>query len=134
MAFVLKDAFVEVDGVDLSCHVASVEVMLSKAEVEANTMCGQATLAGIEQSAFTITFLQSFSVGEVDDTLYPIFLNEEEVTINVRPHQTAVSTSNPQYSGSVKLFEYTPLAGAVNERSETSVTFPVQGSMSRATA
>jgi hypothetical protein len=134
MAFVLKDAFVEIDGVDLSCHVASVEVMLSKAEVEANTMCGQATLAGIEQSAFTVSFLQSFAVGEVDDTLFPIFDDETAVTINVRPHQTAVATTNPQYSGSVKLFEYTPLAGAVNERSETSVTFPVQGSISRTTA
>lgn len=140
MAFVIKDAFVEIDGVDLSCHVASVEVTLSKAEVEANTMCGQATLAGIEQSAFTVTFLQSYAVGEVDDTLFPIYDNETAVTMNVRPHggnpdnPDPVSSTNPQYSGSVKLLEYMPLAGGVGERSETSVTFPVQGSISRATA
>lgn len=140
MAFVIKDAFVEVDGVDLSCHVASVEVTLSKAEVEANTMCGQATLAGIEQSAFTVTFLQSFDLGEVDDTLYPIWANEEVVTINVRAHggdptiPAPVSTTNPQYTAQVRLLEYMPISGGVGERSETSVTFAVQGHVERETA
>ena len=140
MAFVIKDAFVEIDGVDLSCHVASVEVTLSKAEVEANTMCGQATLAGIEQSAITVTFLQSYAVGEVDDTLYPLFDDEEVFTVNVRPHggdptiTVPVSSTNPQYSADCRLLEYMPLSGAVGERSETSVTFPVQGHITRATA
>lgn len=140
MAFVIKDAFVEIDAVDLSCHVASVEVTLSKAEVEANTMCGQATLAGIEQSAITVTFLMSFEVGEVDDTLFPLWENETEFTVNIRPHggdptdPQPVSATNPQYSATCRLLEYMPLSGAVGERAETSVTFPVIGHITRATA
>lgn len=140
MAFVIKDAFVEIDGVDLSCHVSSVEVELTKDEVKADTMCGQATLHGLDTSMITVNFLQSFAAGEVDATLFPLFNDETEFTVKIRPHggnpanPAPVSTTNPQYNADCKLFSYSALSGGVGDASETSVKFPVQGAITRVTA
>lgn len=127
---VLTEPFIEVDGVDLSCYSDSVEVNLSKAEVEANDFCGQDIMQGLEQSSFTINFHSSFGVGEVNDTLYPLWDSGDTFEVTVRPvKDDAVGEENPEFTGTARLMEYMPLAGEVGALAESSVTFPVIGHM-----
>lgn len=134
---VLRDCFIEVNGVNFSDHTSSVTVNLSKDEVETTNFSGQGRerVHGLKDDSFEINLQQDFAAGEVDATLYPLWDGETEFTVKVRPTAGAKSTSNPEYTATCILLEYTPLAGDVGSLSETSVTFPSQRTgITRATA
>jgi hypothetical protein len=125
---VLRDCYIVVNAVNFSDHVSSVEVNLSKDEVETTNFSGQGRerVAGLKDDNFVINFQQDFAAGEVDAVLYPLWNNETEFTVEVRPTSSAVSATNPAYIGTCILLEYQPLAGSVGDLSETEVTLPTQ--------
>lgn len=134
---VLRDCFIEVSGVNFSSHVSSVTINLSKDEIDTTNFGGDGRerAHGLKDDSFELTFQQDYAAGEVDDTLYPLWDNETEFIVKVRPRSSAVSTSNPEYSATCILLEYTPLAGDVGDLSTTDVTFPAQrAGIARATA
>lgn len=134
---VLRDCFISVDGVDFSDHVSSVEVDFSKDEIDTTNFggAGRERAAGLKDDKFVLNFQQDFAASSVDDTLFPLYDNETEFPIVVRPTSAAVGASNPQYTGTCILLEYQALSGDVGSLSETSVTFPAQrDGIARATA
>ena len=137
---ILTNCRVEVNGVDFSDHVSSVEVNAQKDDVDTTSFdgSGRERKAGLQDNSFVLNFQQDFAVSpsnEVDATLFPLWTNETEFTVKVRPTSSAISTSNPEFVGTCILLEYSPLNGSVGELSETEVTFPVQrGTFARNTA
>jgi hypothetical protein len=134
---ILTNCVITVNGVDFSDHASSVEVSASKDDIDTTSFdgSGRERKAGLQDNSFTINFQQDFAASEVDATLYPLWANETEFTVTVKPTNAATSATNPQYSGTCILLEYQPLNGAVGELSETEVTFPVQrGTFARATS
>lgn len=131
--FVLKNPTITVNSVDLSDHISSVEVMLSKEELDSTAFGagGRERVQGLEDDSFTLNFQQDFGTAEVDATLYPLWASGSAFEVKVIPSGTAVSATNPSYAGSCILFEYQPLAGAVGDLAETSVTLPVNGTVTR---
>jgi len=127
---VLRNCFIEVDGVNFSSHVSSVTVNLSKDEIDTTNFGGDGRerAAGLKDDSFELNFQQDFDAASVDATLYPLWNDEDEFEVVVRPTSAPVSATNPEYSGTCILLEYQPLAGSVGELSETSVTFPSQRS------
>lgn len=125
---VLRDCQITVNGVNLSDHVSSVEVNFVKDEVETTNFSGQGRerIAGLKDDSFVVTFQQDYAAGEVDATLFPLYDNETEFTVVVKPTAAAVSATNPSYTGTCILLEYQPLSGSVGDLSETEVTFPSQ--------
>lgn len=135
--FVLKNCRVEVNAIDFTDHTSSVEVSLSKDDVETTSFSGSGRerVAGLRNEKFTVNFQQDFSAASVDATLWPLYQNETEFTVKVRPTASAISATNPEYVASCILLEYQPLAGKVGDLSDTSVTFPVQrGTLARNTS
>lgn len=135
--FVLKNAMITVNGVDISDHTKSVTVSLSKDEIDTTNFSGggRERAHGLKDDSFEVALQQDFATGEVDDILYPLLNNETEFTVEVRPTAAAVSATNPKYTATCILLEYQPLAGDVGSLSETSVTFPAQRSgITRATS
>jgi hypothetical protein len=136
---VLRDCYIEVNGVDFSSHVASVTINLVKDEIDTTNFGGDGRerAHGLKDDSFELTFQQDYAAASVDDTLYPLWNNEEEFTVKVRPRQGTGSPAadNPEYSATCILLEYTPLAGDVGDLSTTDVTFPAQrNGIVRATA
>jgi hypothetical protein len=125
---ILKDCHVEVNGTDFSDHVSSVEITLKKDDVDTTNFggSGRERKAGLKDDEFQINFQQDFAAANVDAVLYPLWNNETEFTVLVRPTAAAVSATNPNYSATCILLEYSPVNGKVGELSETSVTFPAQ--------
>jgi|SRR5690606_37011783 len=125
---VLRNCFIEVDGVNFSSHTSSVTITLSKDEIDTTNFggSGRERAHGLKDDSFEINFQQDFDAASVDATLYPLWDGETEFQVVVRPTSDPVSETNPEYSGTAILLEYTPLAGAVGELSETTVTFPAQ--------
>lgn len=127
---ILTNCKVVVNGTDLSDHASSVEISASKDDIDTTSFdgSGREKKAGLQDNSFTINFQQDFedSPASVDATLYPLWANETEFTVAVRPVDAAISADNPEYTGTCILLEYSPMNGGVGELSETEVTFPVQ--------
>lgn len=134
---VLRDCYVVVNGTNFSDHTSSCEINMSKDEVETTNFSGSGRerVHGLQDNSFTITFQQDFAAASVDAVLFPLWNNESEFSIEIRPTSGAVSASNPKYTGTCILLEYQPLSGDVGDLSETEVTFNVQrGTFTRATS
>jgi hypothetical protein len=130
---VLNNANVTLAGTDISTNVASVTLTSSVNEVE-TTAFGQGAVtrvAGLIDNSITLDLHQDYSA--VEGLVYPM-LGGTAVTITVKPNGTAVSTANPSYTGSVLITEWTPVNGAVGELATVSVTWPISGTITKATA
>ena len=125
---ILRDCFIEVDTVELSDHVSSVEVSLEKDEIDTTNFGGDGRerAHGLKNDSFTLNFQQNYDSASVDATLYPIWDEEEEVVVTVRPKSAAKGDDNPEYSGTCILLSYSPMNGDVGQLSTTSVTFHAQ--------
>lgn len=125
---ILKNCLVTVNGVDLSDHASSVEIEAEKDDVETTSFdgSGKEVKAGLQDTTITVTFQQDFAAGEVDATLWPLWDNETEFEVKVRPTNSAISSTNPEYVATCVLLEYAPLDGDVGDLSETEVEFITQ--------
>lgn len=135
--FVILDADVEINDVNLSNRVAQVEVQMNADDVDVSTM-GTGVhqhLAGLRADAFIVTFLSDFDAAMVDATLSPLQSSADatpEFPIKVRHKSSAKSSTNPSFeTDAAILLTYSPIAGAIGSRSETQVTFPSNSLITR---
>lgn len=125
---VLKDCYIVVNGTNFSDHVSSVSLTLSKKGVDTTSFSGQGSeqFAGLKSDEIDVTFQQDYSAASTDAVLYPLYNNETEFVVEVRPTSAAASVTNPKYTATCILLEYTPLDGKPGDLSETKVKFPTQ--------
>lgn len=123
--FVFKDATLEVDGVDLSNYVNQVAMDLPDDEVDLSGMGSKMKEygKGLSDGTITVTFLQDFDTGKVDDTLWPLKVSDTPFTVVVKPTSAPKSATNPEYSMEALLFNYSPVNGSLGEAASTEVNF-----------
>ena len=133
---VLTDAYVKLNNVDLSDHIASVEIAQSFDAVETTAFgdSGRTRTGGLEDSSITLSFHQDFAAASVDATIAPLVGGTAAFEIRAVGTATAVSSTNPKWTGTVLITEWNPLSGAVGELSTADVTWPVSGQVTRGTA
>ena len=132
---VLTNALVTVNAVDLSDYVASVTLNSSIDVVETTAFSSTAArtrIGGLADNSISLEFHQDYASGEVEATIYPLI--GTVTTVTVKPVNTTTSTSNPLYTASALVSEWTPLNGAVGELATASVTWPVSGAIVKTTA
>jgi hypothetical protein len=131
---VLTDAKVTVNGVNLSDHIASVSLSRSDDVIETSAFSSTAAktrVAGLQDNSVTLEFHQDFATSNVEATIYPLL--GSTTTILVSPTST-VSATSPSYSFTALVSEWTPLNGGVGELATASVTWPISGAITKATA
>ena len=136
---VLTNVDVEIAGVNLSDHIASVSLSSTWDAVETTAFGGgnvpaaaRTRQAGLVDNAVTLEFHQDFAPGEVEATIYPLL--GTVVAIKVQPVNAAITVDSPQYTFSALLSEWTPVNGAVGELATASVTWPISGAIAKATS
>ena len=137
MKVILKDCYIVVNGTNLSDHISAVTVNLSKDDVETTSFSGggRERMQGLKDDSFEITLQQDFEAASVDAVFYPLYDLGTEFEVEVRPTSSAVSATNPKYTGDCILMEYSPLDGKVGDLSETKVKIPTQrAGITRATS
>ena len=131
--FVFTDAFVSINGTDLSDHVRQVAINYS-AELQDDTAMGDTTrsrLPGLLDWSIEVEFNQDYqdAPAKVDKTLFDL-VGAAAFTVVVRPDNTAgVGVNNPNFtatSGAV-LESYSPLGGSVGDLATTSITLQAAG-------
>lgn len=122
--FVLKDAYVEVDGTDLSNLCSSVTINTPADEVDV-TGFGSAFrefAQGLKDATITLAMFQSFAAGETHAVLSPLHASGDTFVVTIRHDSAAKSATNPEWSATVRLYDYSPLAAAVGEAATMDVT------------
>ena len=133
--FAFTDAAVTVNSVDLSDHVRSATITVEAEELESTAMGTsgyRSRIAGLKDWHVEIEWNQDFAASKVDATIFPLI--GTVVTVTVKATSGANSSTNPQYSGSVLVNDYSPLDGSVGELATTSSTWPGAGTLSRLTS
>jgi len=132
---VFTDAFVSIDGNDLSDHVRSVTLEYS-ADMQEKTAMGDDThsnIGGLKNWSMSVEFNNDYAAANVDALMFPLV--GTTVTCIVRPvASTVVGATNPNYTGSGVIESYNPINASVGEIGTASVSVQPAGTLSRAVA
>ena len=131
---VLTNPSITINSVDLTDRVAQVAIDMSFAEVETTAFGDSAVtrVAGLGDHSVSLSFHQDFASGEVEATIYPLL--GTTTTVIVKPVNTTTSTSNPSYSFSALVTEWSPISGTVGELVTADVTWPISGMVNKTTS
>jgi hypothetical protein len=132
---VATSVVVKIGGVDLSQYVASVNLTTNTAEISTTNFASggaQERVAGLKDSSLQISFMQDFAASAVEATVYPLIGSTAAFVVN--PSSTAASSTAPNYSGTLVVTSWSPVAGAVGELLTADVTWPITGAVAKATA
>lgn len=139
MAIVMSNLVsLTVNAVDLTDHVREITLTMSAEDLDATAMgaTSRAHAVGLRDDRIEVTFLQDYAAAKVDATLSGLVSSSTPFTVVCKPTTAAVSATNPSYTLSALLFDYTPIDATVGEISSPEVTFlPAPGAaIVRATA
>jgi hypothetical protein len=132
--FAATDYKVTFNGTNLSTSLQSVEVSMESDDLETTAFGAtfRDRIGGLKSGSVTVAFFQDFGAASVDATLFPLF--NTAATLVITPTSTAVSATNPSYTFNALVTQYSPFASSVGDIATLSVTWPVAGTITRATA
>ena len=133
--FVATDVNVTINGTNLSDHVAQVSLEQTADEIETTafgTEWRQRVGGGLKDASISIDFHQDFGAGSVDAILSPLF--GSIATVVVAPTSGSVSATNPSFTGTFSVVQYSPVASSVGDLATLSVSWPSAGTVTRGTA
>lgn len=120
-SFVLTNARVEINAVDLSDHCKSVKVSYSKELKEATAMgdAGQRRLAGLADWSMEFEFYNDQVAGKTEPTFFPLV--GVQTAVKVRAVNAAISATNVEYRGNGMIPELPVLQDGVGDVAMMSV-------------
>lgn len=136
MAFVIRNANVVLDGVNVSNAITEVSVEMKADDVDTTAMGagGKQRLAGIRDDKFTFTGLTSFGANTLDAVISPKFVAAGTLEVIVYTNGSTASTAAPRWIGYCPLLTYSPLSGKVGDAAMTPLELPVSGTITQATS
>jgi hypothetical protein len=132
--FAATDHSITVAGVNFSDSLNSVELAQEADDIETTAFGSswRTRIGGLKQATLTLNFMQDFALGSVDATLNPLL--GTLATVVIKPTSGTVTSTNPTYTAVCLVNSYSPFASSVGDIATLSVTWPVSGSVTRATA
>ena len=132
--FVATDYSITINGDDFSTSLASVDLSVESDDVETTAFGGEwrTRVGGLKSASLTLDFHQDFGASSVDATLWPLL--NTVATVVIKPTSGSVSATNPSYTAEALVNSYQPFASSVGDLATLSVTWPVSGTVTRATA
>ncbi|HEY5987000.1 MAG TPA: hypothetical protein VIV12_11590 [Streptosporangiaceae bacterium] len=132
--FVLLDAYISVNSVDLSdwCTSATLSVEVDEQEDTAFGDTYRSRLGGLRDWSLDLEFNQDFAASAVEATLFSLL--GTSTAVDIRANTNLVTATNPRYTGNVLVTQFSPIDGAVGDIATTSVSWPGNGTLTRATS
>lgn len=132
--FAATDYNVTINGTNFSSFLRQVELTVESEDLETTSFQSgwRTRTGGLRQGSITLEFMQDFAAGAVDATLWPLF--NSNATVAIRPTSSAISATNPAFTAVALVTQYSPFASSVGDLATLSVTWPVSGTVTRATA
>jgi len=132
---VFTNAVVTINSVDLSDSISSVVLNSSIDSIETTafgTSGARARIGGLADNSISLEFHQDYATSEVEATIFPLI--GTVTTVTVKPVNAATSATNPIYTVSCLVAEWSPVGGSVGELASVSATWPVSGAIAKATS
>jgi hypothetical protein len=132
--FFAKDYKITIGTTVISDDIASVTLDITADEVETTAFGStyRSRIGGLKDASVSLDFHQDFGAGSVDALLFPLL--GSTVAVKIAPTTGTVTATNPEYQFTALCTQYQPFAGAVGDLATLSVTWPVSGDVTRATA
>ena len=132
--FIATDYKVEINGTNFSTSLASVELPIEVEEQDTTAFGAEfrTRIAGLKTGCITLEYHQDFGAAAIDSVLYPLL--GTNATVTVSPTSATVSATNPTFSGEFLVTQYSPFSSTIGDLATLSVTWPLNGALTRATA
>ena len=128
--YVMKDAYIMINGTSLSDHCSSVTVKDSADQVDFTTFGPSAYKQygqGFHDCEIDATFFADFAASSVHQILQPLYASGTTIGVEVRPTSAARSATNPAGTMTATLYGYSPIAGKVGDAATMDVVFANAG-------
>ncbi len=132
--FAATDYDILINAQNMSAMASSATLPVTAAELD-NTAFGmtyKSKIGGLKEAKLDITWNQDFAAAQVDALLFPLF--GTVTTFELRPTSGARSATNPAYTGSVLISQYTPLDAKVGDLATLKTSWPTSGTVLRQTS
>ncbi len=132
--FSATDYDILINAVNMSPMARSATLPITAAELD-NTAFGstyKSKIGGLKEAKLDIEWNQDFAAAQVDALLFPLF--GTVTTFELRPTSGARSATNPAYTGSVLISQYTPLDAKVGDLAILKTSWPTSGTVLRQTS
>jgi hypothetical protein len=132
--FAATDYKISVAGTDFSTNLNSVELAQEADDLE-TTAFGQGwrtRIGGLYNATVTLNFMQDFGSGSVDAILNPLL--GSIATVIIQSASGTVSATQPKYTATCLVTQYSPFASSVGDIATLSVSWPVSGTVTRGTS
>jgi len=132
--FVATDYNITINGTPFSTSLAAVTLDIVAEEQETTSFGStfRTRIGGLKDATVSLDFHQDFAAASVDATLFPLL--GTNATVVIKPTSGTVSATNPTYTFEALCTQYQPFASSVGDLATLSVSWPVSGPVTRATA
>ena len=132
--FMLNNASVTINSVDLSSYVTSVTLSQSADNLEDTAMgdTSRSYIGGLKSGTVDIEFNADFAASKTEATIFPLVGTSTAVV--VKPVAASVSATNPSYTFNAIVTEWDTLNGSVGEIATHSISWPITGAITKATS
>ena len=134
--FIVQDPVIVLAGGTVTTSVASVTINVEADDIDTTAFGGsgwRSKVSGLKQASMDVEFHQDMASGAIDSVVWPLLGGT--AAMKVRPGGTAsIGTSNPEYQFDVLVAQWNPIDSAVGDLATVSVSWPITGVVTRATA
>ena len=133
-AFMLNNASVVINSVDLSDHVTSVTFSEDAAQLETTAMGDDniTMIGGLKSGSVDLEFNQDLASAKTQATIRPLL--GTVTTVVVKNDAGATAATNPSFTFSALVTEWPSINGTVGELATASVSWPITGAVVQATS
>lgn len=124
----LIDCRVELNSAVISTSVKKASVPFTSEELDTTTFGGsgwKSSIGGLKSATVSLDLVNDFAAAALDATTFALF--NTVVTCKVRTTSGSISTSNPEYAGSVLVNKWVPYDNDVGSLTAASVEWPASG-------
>ncbi|WP_427928307.1 hypothetical protein [Agrobacterium cavarae] len=132
--FTATDYSLTIGGTDFSAVLVSAELTIEAEDVETTAMGDtyRTRVGGLKQASVTLELHQDFASSATDDTVFTAL--GTSVAIVLKPTSAAVGAGNPTYSFNALVTQTQPFNSSVGDLATMSITWPVDGAVTKATS
>ena len=129
--YALTSQVTTINSVDYSDHLKSATLSVDAAQLDTTDFASGGwveMIGGLKSGTLSLEFMDDVADDDVDEELWDLL--GTVVNFTVKAASGAVSTSNPEYQGSVLVTGHS-LGGGVGDLAQKSLSFPTSGSITR---
>ena len=133
-AFMLNNASVTINSLDLSDHVTSITFSEEADQLETTAMGdnNRTMIGGLKSGTIDLEFNQDLAASDVQATIRALLGTVTAVI--VKNDAGATAATNPQWTFNALVTEWPSINGTVGELATASVSWPITGAVTQATS